>query len=78
MTITLTKEHLYLGIILILILMQIAQWKAIRRLQEECDRIWEQLGTLVAGVSNQIISLQKDINTKVDKKAGSETNRETK
>lgn len=70
MTITLTQEHLYIGIIVFLILMQILQWRYIIKLQNECERIWEQLGTLVSGVSNQIISLQKDLSTKEDKKAG--------
>lgn len=70
MTITLTQEHLYIGIIVFLILMQVIQWRSIIKLQNECERIWEQLGTLVSGVSNQIISLQKDLNTKEDKKAG--------
>lgn len=70
MTITLTQEHLYIGTIVFLILMQILQWRSIIKLQNECERIWEQLGTLVSGVSNQIISLQKDLSTKEDKKAG--------
>lgn len=70
MTITLTQEHLYISIIVFLILMQILQWRYIIKLQNECERIWEQLGTLVSGVSNQIISLQKDLSTKEDKKAG--------
>lgn len=70
MTITLTQEHLYIGVIVLLITLQVVQWIAINKLKGECDRIWEQLGTLVSGVSNQIISIQKDLNTKEDKKAG--------
>lgn len=70
MTITLTQEHLYIGTIVFLTLMQILQWRSIIKLQNECERIWEQLGTLVSGVSNQIISIQKDLSTKEDKKAG--------
>jgi len=58
--------------------MQVIQWRSIRKIQDECDRLWDQLGTLVAGVSNQIISLQKDISSKEDKKAGSEANRDIK
>ena len=68
MTITLTQEHLYIGTIVFLTLMQILQWRSIIKLQNECERIWEQLGTLVSGVSNQIISIQKDLSTKEDKK----------
>jgi hypothetical protein len=68
MTITFTQEHLYVGIIVILVLIQLYQQKLIKKLEKECDDIWSQLGTLVGSVSNQIISLQKDINDKQDKK----------
>jgi hypothetical protein len=70
MTITLTQEHLYIGVIVLLIILQVVQWVTIKKLQNECDRIWEQLGTLVSGVTNQIISIQKDLGSKEDKKAG--------
>lgn len=70
MTITITEEHFYLGVIGLLMIMQVLQWRSIYNLKKECDRIWEQLGTLVSGVSNQIISIQKDLNSKEDKKAG--------
>ena len=70
MTVTITQEHFYICTIVFLVLMQVIQWNAISKLQKECDRIWEQLGTLVAGVSNKIIDIQKDLNSKEDKKAG--------
>ncbi len=70
MTVTLTQEHLYIGVIVLLIILQVVQWVTIKKLQNECDRIWEQLGTLVSGVTNQIISIQKDLGSKEDKKAG--------
>jgi hypothetical protein len=70
MTITITQEHFYIGLIAFLMILQILQWRSINKLKKECDRIWEQLGTLVSGVSNQIISIQKDLNSKEDKKAG--------
>jgi hypothetical protein len=50
--------------------MQVWQWVVITKLQKECDRLWEQMGTLVAGVSNRLIDIQKDLSTKEDKKAG--------
>lgn len=70
MTITITQEHFYIGLIAFLMILQVLQWRSINKLKKECDRIWEQLGTLVSGVSNQIISIQKDLNSKEDKKAG--------
>ena len=68
MTITFTQEHLYVGIIVVLVIIQLYQQKLIKKLEKECDDIWSQLGTLVGSISNQVISLQKDINNKQDKK----------
>ena len=70
MTITITQEQLYLGIIVVLMVMQVLQWRVIYKLKEECNKLWEQLGVLVAAVSNQIISIQKDLNSKESKKSG--------
>ena len=68
MTVTLTQEHLYLGIIIILAGLQIYQLRLIKKLEKECDDIWAQLGTLIGNITSQILSLQKDINSKQDKK----------
>ena len=68
MTVTLTQEHLYLGIIIILAGLQIYQLRLIKKLEKECDDIWAQLGTLVGNITSQILSLQKDLNGQEDKK----------
>ena len=68
MTVTLTPEHLYIGIIIILAGLQIYQFRLINKLEKECDDIWAQLGTLVGNITSQILSLQKDLNGKEDKK----------
>ena len=68
MTITLTQEHLYIGIIAVLLVLQVYQLRLIKKLEKECDDIWAQLGTLVGSISNQVISLQKDLSNKQDKK----------
>ena len=68
MTITFTQEHLYIGIIIVLIGIQLYQQRLIKKLEQECDDIWAQLGTLVGSITSQILSLQKDINSKEDKK----------
>ena len=68
MTITFTPEHLYIGIIVILVGLQIYQLRLINKLEKECDDIWAQLGTLVGNITSQILSLQKDLNSKEDKK----------
>jgi hypothetical protein len=68
MTVTFTSEHLYIGIIVVLIGLQIYQLRLINKLEKECDDIWAQLGTLVGNITSQILSLQKDLNGKEDKK----------
>ncbi len=68
MTITFTQEHLYVGIIIILVGLQLYQLRLIRKLEKECDDIWAQLGTLVGNITSQILSIQKELNDKQDKK----------
>lgn len=68
MTVTFTQEHIYIGIIIVLVGIQIYQQKLIKSLEKECDDIWAQLGTLVGSVSKELLSIQKDIASKQDKK----------
>ena len=68
MTLTFTLEQLYIGIIIVLIGIQIYQQRLIKKLEQETDDIWAQLGTLVGNLTTQILSMQKDINSKADKK----------
>jgi len=68
MTITFTQEHLYIGIIVVLVGIQIYQQRIIKNLEKECDDIWAQLGALVGNMTKEIISIQKDIANKQDKK----------
>jgi hypothetical protein len=68
MTLTLTPEHLYIGIIVVLVAIQLYQQRTISKLEKECDDIWSQMGTLVGNITSQMLSMQKDINDKQDKK----------
>jgi hypothetical protein len=49
-------------------IIQIYQQRTIKKLERECDDIWAQLGTLVGNITSQMLSMQKDINDKQDKK----------
>ena len=69
MTITITREQMYIGIIVLLILLQMYQQNQIRKIQRDCSDLWSQLGTLVANLTTQMLQMQKDINAKQDKKA---------
>lgn len=67
MTITVDPEHVYVGIILLLMAIQVYQWVRIKRVEKECDDLWQQLGTLLTGLTTQMMSMQKDISNKQDK-----------
>jgi len=64
MTVTLTQEHLYVGIIIVLIGIQIYQQRIIKKLEKEVDDIWSQMAALVANISIQLTASQKDKNDK--------------
>jgi hypothetical protein len=67
MTITITREQMYIGIIVFLLILQIYQQGQIKKLQQDTSDLWSQLGTLIANLSNQMLQIQKDINSKQDK-----------
>lgn len=64
MTIVLEEKHLYIGIILLLMIIQIAQQRRISKISKEIESIWAQLGTFALGISNRITELQKDKESK--------------
>ena len=58
---------MYIGIIVFLLILQIYQQGQIKKLQQDTSDLWSQLGTLIANLSNQMLQIQKDINSKQDK-----------
>ena len=68
MTITLTREGIYTGVLLLLMVLQIYQWIVIKRLSKDYEKIWDQISILVVSISNQLGVFQKEINNKEDKK----------
>ena len=67
MTITVTEQHFYLGVVLLLIILQIRQQWQIRKLEKETDKLWDQIGTFISALANQIVGMQKDIENKQNK-----------
>lgn len=62
MTVTLTAEHVYLGIIFILLAVQFFQWKSIYKLKDDIDQIWTQMAILVTTIAQQVEDVKKKIN----------------
>lgn len=62
MTFTLNQEHFYLGIILFLMGMQVRQWVKINKLNDEVQKLWDQISTFNTMVAIKLLETQKDIN----------------
>ena len=61
MTITFTQEHVYIGIILLLMVMQITQWKQINKLKDEVSKLWNQISIWNTMVAMKLLDTQKEI-----------------
>lgn len=69
MTFTIESEYIYLIAVLLLMLVQVIQWRVMVKLRKEFEDVWTQIGTLAVGVSSQLLSLQQELNKKEDKKS---------
>lgn len=69
MTFTIESEYIYLIAVLLLMLVQVVQWRMIVKMRKEFEDVWTQIGTLAVGVSNQLLNLQQELNKKEDKKS---------
>ncbi len=68
MTITITPEYLYLGVVLILMLIQVSQWVAISKLKKEVNSLWTQISIIAVSSGNILEGIEKKLNAKEDKK----------
>jgi hypothetical protein len=68
MTITVTETQVYVGIIILLMIIQMYQQRVISKLEKETKQIWEQIGILVVSLGTELGNMQKDLNKKEDKK----------
>lgn len=68
MSITLDRVDVYFIITLILLILQVYQRYQIMQHRNELIKIWSQINTVVAVVSAKLISLEKDMQSKVGEK----------
>jgi hypothetical protein len=61
MTITFTQEQIYVGIILVLMGIQMIQWKQIFSLKSEVQKIWNQISVFNTMVAIKLLDTQKEI-----------------
>jgi len=69
MTFTISTENFYLAVILVLMGIQIYQWRVIQKNKSEIDSIWKQIHLLTINVAAEILKLKKDPDAQEEKKS---------
>lgn len=69
MTITITPEYVYLGVVLLLMFIQVVQWAAISKLKKEINSLWTQISIIAVSSGNILEGIEKKLNAKEDKKS---------
>jgi hypothetical protein len=67
MTVTINPEYLYLTITLILMLIQVLQWRKIAKLKKELEDVWSQISILAMSAGGMLDKIKKDLDGKQDK-----------
>jgi len=67
MTFTVTPEYLYLGVTLILMLIQVIQMRKVSKLQKEVSDLWQQISIIAISAGATLEKMQKKIDEKQDK-----------
>ena len=66
-TINITPEYLYLGVTLILMLIQVLQIRRASRLKREIEELWGQISIIAMSAGSMLEKLEKKIDGKQDK-----------
>lgn len=67
MTFTITREYLYLGVTILLLLIQVWQLRKVELLKREIKDLWDQIHIIAISAGNTIQKLEKKIDEKQDK-----------
>jgi hypothetical protein len=67
MTVTINSEYLYLTVTLILMLIQVLQWRKISKLKREIEDVWSQISILAMSAGGMLDKIKKDLDGKQDK-----------
>ena len=69
MTITITPEYVYLGVVLLLMFIQVVQWAAISKLKKEINSLWTQISIIAVSSGSLLEGIEKKLNAKEDRKS---------
>jgi hypothetical protein len=67
MTVTINSEYLYLTVTLILMLIQVIQWRKMSKLKRELEDVWSQISILAMSAGGMLDKIKKDLDGKQDK-----------
>ena len=67
MTFTITREYLYLGVTILLLLIQVWQVRKAVLLKREVKYLWDQIHIIAISAGNTLQKLEKKIDEKQDK-----------
>jgi hypothetical protein len=62
MNITITPDNVYTGIALLLMSLQIYQYRQLEKSRKEIQRLWDQIATFNTMVALKLLETQQDIN----------------
>jgi NTP pyrophosphatase (non-canonical NTP hydrolase) len=67
MTITINPEYIYLTTTLILMFIQVVQWRKVAKLKRELEDVWAQISILAMSAGGMLDKIKKDLDGKQDK-----------
>jgi len=67
MTFTITREYLYLGVTVLLLLIQVWQLRKVDVLKREIKDLWDQIHIIAISAGSTLQKLEKKIDEKQDK-----------
>jgi hypothetical protein len=67
MTFTITREYLYLGVTILLLLIQVWQLRKVDVLKREIKDLWDQIHIIAISAGTTLQKLEKKIDEKQDK-----------
>lgn len=67
MTFTITREYVYLGVTILLLLMQVWQLRKVDVLKREIKDLWDQIHIIAISAGSTLQKLEKKIDGKQDK-----------
>lgn len=67
MTFTLEKEHVYFGVSIVVLLLQLYNTYRLNKLEKEVDSIWSQLSVMAIAASSAFDKMEKKVDGKQDK-----------